>query len=104
MLLPATLRSLPLIAVASLVGCAASHPRVDTVSSTAKTGAASEPRLRRIANSAISGKGFADVTLVDGVAYVRGDVANAIDRNAVVRALGGVAGVERVESLIKLDM
>ena len=97
-----TLASLALAGTFLLAGCVSdgggpAGTAIDT------DGPPSEAMLQRVANSALP-TGNAKVRFVDGVAYVTGNVKTAIDANAVVRALKGVDGVDRVEMHVRRGM
>ena len=92
----------PTLLILSLGGCA--------VGGTPSTGAAradgtpSEAKLRQAARSAMGGDGHVDVRVIDGVAYVTGEVETAIDEAAVLRAIERFEGIERVENGLRREM
>jgi len=98
--------ALALACAVLLVGCTSPRPSGPAARSETPSAASrpvDESTLNRVANSAASGSNVS-VRLIEGVAYVTGEVTTAIEENAIVRALRNVEGVARVESHVARNM
>ena len=60
--------------------------------------------LNHLAREAIRSSGNVQVQLLDGTAYVTGNLESATDQRAIERALLDADGVERVEMSVRREM
>ena len=91
--------ALPLAAAAllALSGCV-----TDGAGTTDGTPSASE--LNRMAREAMTGSGNVQVQLLEGTAYVTGNLESATDQRSIERALLDADGVERVQMSVRREM